>query len=340
MDPLSQAAIGAAASQSSSSAAAIRHALWIGAFAGMAPDLDVLIRSDQDPLLFLEYHRQFTHSLLFIPLGALICAVVFYPVAKKTFSFKKVWWIAMLGYGTHGLLDACTTYGTQLLWPLTDTRFAWHNVSVIDPLFTLPLVGLVVASAIRRRAHLAVWGLCWAVLYLSLGMVQHYRALGAAEAIVANRGHDPIRLEVKPGFANLLLWKAIYEYDERYYVDAVRVGISTTYFPGESTAKFDVSKDFPSLHAESQQARDISRFRWFSDDWLALDPQDNSVIVDMRYSQLPNAIKGLWGIRIRTDPSPETHIEWVTQRETSATEVNALWQQIKGVGAKPLPVRE
>jgi inner membrane protein len=60
----------------------------------------------------------------------------------------------------------------------------------------------------------------------------------------------------------------------------------------------------------------------------------------MRYSQLPNAIKGLWGIRIRTDQSPETHIEWVTQRETNAAEVNALWQQIKGVGAKPLPVAE
>ncbi|MEL0161542.1 MAG: metal-dependent hydrolase, partial [Halieaceae bacterium] len=183
-------------------------------------------------------------------------------------------------------------------------------------------------------------GLCWAVLYLSLGMVQHYRALGAAEVIVANRGHDPVRLEVKPGFANLLLWKAIYEYDERYFVDAVRVGISTSYFPGESIAKFEVSKDFPSLHADSQQARDISRFRWFSDDWLALDSQDNSVVVDMRYSQLPNAIKGLWGIRIRTDPSPDAHIEWVAQRETSATEVNALWQQIKGVGAKPLPARE
>ncbi|MDA8555727.1 metal-dependent hydrolase, partial [Luminiphilus sp.] len=59
MDPLSQAAIGAAASQSGSSGANIRHALWIGALAGMAPDLDVFIRSDQDPLLFLEYHRQF-----------------------------------------------------------------------------------------------------------------------------------------------------------------------------------------------------------------------------------------------------------------------------------------
>ena len=65
MDPLSQAAIGAAAAQSGSKASTMRHALWIGALAGMAPDLDVLIQSNTDPLLALEYHRQFTHSLFF-----------------------------------------------------------------------------------------------------------------------------------------------------------------------------------------------------------------------------------------------------------------------------------
>ena len=65
MDPFSQAAIGAAAAQSASAAKTARQALVIGAVAGMAPDLDVLIQSSTDPLLALEYHRQFTHSLLF-----------------------------------------------------------------------------------------------------------------------------------------------------------------------------------------------------------------------------------------------------------------------------------
>ena len=132
MDPLSQAAIGAAASQSGSNASTVRHAIWIGALAGMAPDLDVLIQSNTDPLLALEYHRQFTHSLFFVPVGALICACVFYPLVRQRLTFRSVWFFAALGYGTHGLLDACPTYGTQLLWPLTDARVAWHNISVID----------------------------------------------------------------------------------------------------------------------------------------------------------------------------------------------------------------
>ncbi|GIR70651.1 MAG: hypothetical protein CM15mP74_19020 [Halieaceae bacterium] len=48
----------------------------------------------------------------------------------------------------------------------------------------------------------------------------------------------------------------------------------------------------PTSGIGSQQAKDIERFRWFSDDWLALDDANPNLIVDMRYSQLPNDIKG------------------------------------------------
>ena len=78
MDVLSQAVLGASLSQSFAKDKSKQLiALVIGALAGMAPDLDVLIYSSDDPLLFLEFHRQFTHSLLFIPFGALLCALVF-----------------------------------------------------------------------------------------------------------------------------------------------------------------------------------------------------------------------------------------------------------------------
>ena len=337
MDPVSQAAIGAAAAQSGSTAKTLRHALWIGALAGMAPDLDVFIRSSEDPLLALEFHRQFTHSLFFIPVGAFICACVFYPLTKKQLPFKAVFGFAVLGFGTHGLLDACTTYGTQLLWPFTDTRFAWHNVSVIDPLFTLPLLAMLVTAAARRAPKLAVCGLCWAVCYLGFGALQHQRALSAAESVVASRQHQPVRLEVKPGFANLLVWKAIYEYDGRYYVDAIRAGVAPSYFPGESVPKLNLDRDVPALRQGSQQAKDIERFRWFSDDWLALDDADPSLIVDMRYSQLPNAIKGLWGITVAADKPDAAHVDWVVRRETGARELRAFWQQLLGEDAEVLP---
>ena len=134
MDPLSQASLGASLSQSFAKDKSKQFsALVIGALAGMAPDLDVLIRSTENPILFLEFHRQFTHSLIFIPFGALICALVFYSVLssgwfKKQWptarlSFIQVYLFSFLGYATHGLLDACTSYGTQLFWPFSTERF-------------------------------------------------------------------------------------------------------------------------------------------------------------------------------------------------------------------------
>ena len=66
MDPLTQGTLGAALPQSLSQKQLAGSAGLLGFLAGMAPDLDVLIRSSSDPLLFLEYHRQFTHSLVFM----------------------------------------------------------------------------------------------------------------------------------------------------------------------------------------------------------------------------------------------------------------------------------
>ena len=82
MDPISQGALGAAAVQ-----AAVGHRLggraWVvGAAAGMAPDLDVLLRSASDPLFGLVMHRHFTHSLAFVPLGGALVMLPFLLVPR------------------------------------------------------------------------------------------------------------------------------------------------------------------------------------------------------------------------------------------------------------------
>ena len=68
MDPLSQGTVGAVFAQSTSNKSNIFKVGLIGFLAGLAPDLDVFIGSSTDPILFLEFHRQFTHSLILFPL--------------------------------------------------------------------------------------------------------------------------------------------------------------------------------------------------------------------------------------------------------------------------------
>ena len=60
----------------------------------------------------------------------------------------------------------------------------------------------------------------------------------------------------------------------------------------------NVQKDFPWLPDNSQQAKDIERFRWFSDDYLAVSVNDKKLISDVRYSFIPNNINSMWGIEI------------------------------------------
>jgi len=312
MDPLSQAVLGASLSQSFANGVSrdkkveksnLLSALVIGGLAAMVPDLDVLIRSEENPILFLEFHRQFTHSLAFIPFGALICALVFYPVIhskwlKADLSFKQIYLFSFLAYATHGLLDSCTSYGTQLFWPFSTMRIAWNIVSIIDPLFTFPMLILVFLSAKYRRVVYARIAFIYAVIFLSLGIIQNDRAEKAVYQLAEKRGHQLVRVQVKPSFGNRHVWKTIYEYDDRYYVDAVKLLLDSEIISGSSIQKLDVKRDFPWLPANSQQAKDIERFRWFSDDYLALSPDDPNMVMDVRYSYLPNHIKMMWGVGV------------------------------------------
>ena len=341
MDPVTQGVLGATASQLVSTRREKVEAAFVGVISGMAADLDVLIKSATDPLLFLEYHRHFTHSLFFIPVGALVCAILYIAIARvlrksNDYSrqrFNRIYVFSLAGYATHALLDACTTYGTQLLWPFTNTRFAWNTVSVIDPLFTLPLFIILAFSILRRSRSFAIFGALYVVSYLSLGMLQNQRALSVAQDLAATRGHTPTQLGVKPSFANILVWKSVYIHNDEYYVDAVRAGLRPMVYQGTKTKRLVVSNQFPWLTQTSQQSIDIERFRWFSNDHLGVDPNNPLRIIDVRYSVTPNRLDGMWGITLDPEGGDSDHVVFSTSRpkgDQMRAEFDSLIQMILG----------
>lgn len=335
MDPLTQGALGAALPQATRSKANKTHAGIAGALgfaAGMAADADIFIRSASDPLMFLEYHRQFTHSLIFIPAGGMLCALALHRILGRRWqlTFAQTFLFCVLGYTTHPLIDTCTSYGTMLFWPFSDERFSWSIISIVDPLFTAPVLILTVLAGIRRRPVLARIALAWAGLYLTAGALQHHTALDMGREIAASRGHTPIRLEVKPSVGNILVWKTIYETPDRFYVDAVRAGILPRVFPGVSVPTLDRGRDLPWLDPASQQARDIERFRWFSDGFVAKDPEHPNRIIDVRYSFLPNTVTALWSIELAPGAQPAAHVRYRTHREHARESLGELWRMVSG----------
>ena len=333
MDPISQGTVGAAFAQSTANKKNILRIGIIGFLAGLAPDLDVLIRSTDDPILFLEYHRQFSHSLFFIPFGSLIVALLIFLLVKGSMGFKTVYLASFLGYATHGLLDACTSYGTQLFWPFSNERVTWNNISIVDPIFTIPVIILVAIAITKKRRIFSFFAIGWIAFYLSLGFVQYERALSAAMQLADSRGHNAQRLTLKPSFGNLILWKSIYQHEETFYVDAIRTVQSSTWCSGESIRIFDYQYHLPDLDKESQQAKDIERFRWFSQDYLGYD-EEKKLVTDIRYSMIPNQIAPMWGLVIDDQQGKNEHAIWWTSRSLDQSQLDLFKEMLSGKQCK------
>ena len=143
------------------------------------------------------------------------------------------------------------------------------------------------------------------------------------------RGHSPERLTLKPSFGNLILWKSIYQHKETFYVDAIRAAQSSTWCAGESIRVFDYQYHLPNLEKESQQKKDIERFRWFSQDYLGYDKERN-IVTDVRYSMIPNQIAPMWGLMIDEQRGVNDHAIWWTSRSLDQSQIDLFKNMLKG----------
>lgn len=339
MDPLTQGLLGAAAAQAVLGKR-LGHRGWIaGAIGGLLPDADILIRSTADPLLAIEYHRHFTHSLAFIPAGGLIAALPWLTFRSQRPDAKPLIVASVIGYATHGVLDACTTYGTHLYWPFSDARTAWNLIATIGPLFTLFLLVGVALAALRRSRLPAIAALCLCLAYVGVAGLQRERAVEALARIAQERGHAVVRAEVFPTVGNPLVWRSLYRNGALYYADRIRVPIrgEPKWLAGGAMQPVGLD-DLPAqAAADPRICRDYHRFRYFSAGWLARAPRDPSVIADARYSLATLEFEPIWGVRF--DPAKTPPTEWVARDRERRIPLGELWREISGNDDRyrPLP---
>lgn len=286
MDIVTHAALGAALAAAVAPPHQRRLAAGIGLLAGILPDADALIQSGNDALLVLDFHRHFTHALAFAPVGALLAALLLWPLLRRQLVFARLYGYSLIGYALSGMMDACTSYGTHLWLPFSQAKAAWNLIAVVDPLFTvLLLVPLIISLRRPERATVRL-GLALAAGYLALGYVQQQRVEAQMITVATARGHVPQRLTVKPTLGNLVLWRALYLHEGRVHADAVHAGFGMRHYPGESFDRLAV--------VDPRHASDIERFRHFADDWLVQTRP--GFVGDARYAMLPTAIDPIWGI--------------------------------------------
>jgi len=284
----------------------------------------VLIRSANDPLFAIEHHRGFTHSLLFVPLGGVLAAL---PFTAGTDRLRRRGALAagVIAYLTHPLLDAATTYGTQLFWPFSRYRAGLDIISIIDPLFTaILLIGLI--AALKRNSTIVMAVLVAAIAWLAMGGVQHERASSAQRRIARSRGDPLDRGAVFPTIGNTIVWRSIYETNGALRMDRIRVPWlgRATYTPSDSVPAVRPEM----IHGDATIRRDLLRFAWFSDRWLARAPADQSIIGDARYSLSVDRYEPVWGIRFHPDRNPPT--EWVNLTRKRKVDAKEMWRDITG----------
>lgn len=321
MDPLSQAFFGAAAATAISKKTELKKAFCCGIIAGLAADLDIFIKSNTDPLLGLEFHRHFTHSLFFIPFAALLVAAFCFLFYRK--DYKKLYLYSFVAYATHGFLDSCTSYGTMWLWPFYTSRIAFDNISIIDPLFTLPIIILTVFAVIKVKPKIAKYALIYAFCYLALGYLQKLRVENFITNIAKEKQQVIEALKLNPTLGNIVLWRSVYEVEGKYYVNAVRQPLfgEARIYQGTVIPKLNLNELLGNMPSDSKLTNDILRFHHFSQGFIYYNNQQKNIIADLRYGTLPNNLDSLWGIEINR-AQPDQHAKYLFLRNFNKDKIN------------------
>ncbi len=224
MDSISQAALGAAIGEATLGKHIGNKGAFLGAIVATIPDLDVALYLVYDKFEMLSLHRGFSHSIVFSVIGAFLFAYALKHIKwTKTISYSHIWIFTWLALFTHMVLDAFTSYGTQLLLPFSNARIGLDSVNVVDPVYTIPLlIGLICTLFIFRnkpnKRKYNFVGIAVSTLYLlmTLGIKSHVNDHFKTELSEQNISYNAL-LTIPVGIANIN-WYGVAKSDDSIYI--------------------------------------------------------------------------------------------------------------------------
>jgi inner membrane protein len=158
-----------------------------------APDVDIVALS-RGPFVYFEAHRGYTHSVLCLPLMAILCVAVTAAIFRRRLPWVSACLLCCLGVASHLLIDWTNSYGIRLLLPFSSRWFHLDLNSLYDGwimavlLFAAvwPLFSRLVSSEIGDRAAagrgVAAFALAFFLLFDSGRAILHGRAVAQLEA--------------------------------------------------------------------------------------------------------------------------------------------------------------
>jgi len=287
MDSITQIVLGAGIAGAIAHKQLGRSALVIGAVLATLPDLDIFVPASDVVTQFTE-HRSFSHSLFVLfPLAFICCLLLKLKFKTNVISSQRLFWLTCLPLTTHPILDAFTSYGTQLFWPLTTHPISIASIFAIDPLYTLPLlIGCVYlwrnsknstaqadkkTQTARRINHI---GLIISSGYLLLGLWLQTLTLNKIETALHGNNIATNKIFISPLYPSLNWWGAIV-IDQGVYYD-VQVNIFT------NTLQISAPQDLGYSMIDKPNSA-LTSLNWFTNGFIRLqDIEGKLVATDLR----------------------------------------------------------
>lgn len=331
MDSLTQIVLGAAVGEAVLGKKVGNRAMFYGAIAGTIPDLDVISSFFVDTVRALEIHRGFTHSILF----SVVFAPIFGWLVSKIDSYKNVRGWTMLFFWalfTHPILDAHTTWGTQLFWPF-DIRLAFKTIFVIDPLYTLPFLFFLILAMFQKkdspkRQRYNRTGLIVSSSYLALTFLLKGLSFYQFTDALEQQNITYQEVETKPALLNTVLWTANVKREDDFL-------IGNYSFFDKSDIQFS---SYPKNHQLIDHLIDnekMQRMIKISKGWFTILEQDGDLFYnDLRFGLLSteeDATNFVFQYKIIENNDGTINFE-ETKKDVSDGKklIGELWERVKG----------
>jgi len=177
-----------------------------GFFACAAPDLDFVL-AFASPVLYLEQHRGPTHSVLLLPLWALLLSWVLAKILREPRGWRALYGVSALSLGAHILGDLITGFGTLIFAPLSDARYAWGMTFIIDLWFSgIILAGLIACLVWRGSRAPALAAGAVLVAYVGFQALLKEQALDYARGYAQKQGWSEVEIAAHPRAVSPFNW--------------------------------------------------------------------------------------------------------------------------------------
>jgi len=291
MDTLTHALSGALLARATaprnpaSAAVSLRRRLTAGTLAAAFPDIDFVL-GYISPSAYLLYHRGVTHSIILLPIWAIALAWIFARLDPARPRWQAYFGVVAGSLGIHILGDLITSFGTVMLAPFSDRRFALDTTFIIDLWFTGIIVAALIAAFVWRRSRVpALAGLAALAGYVGLQAYAHGVAVDIGREYVRAQGLIHARVTAQPRPVSPFNWMVIVENGEEFryaFVNLVRQAapslpapdagliarLDAAYMP-PAQAEWRQAERFGPPSARTQamdawQAAPLGFFRWFA----------------------------------------------------------------------------